>query len=163
MDGTVVFARWRQCAPHLIHAPLSSPESTTQTASRSVQPFLHSSLQNVPILYNGPLFPLKIDPYRGEIWTLYLTFIGAIWARHLDWFSRFLQSSPLSVPILYDGPPISTLKILLSHGKSGDWTASNTWFLGLIRVLSRNCISMGLAVFAELTTVTDWQTTLLGL
>ena len=44
-----------------------SRESTSQTASRSVQPFLHSSAQRVPILYNGrPLcaskLPLRMDP-----------------------------------------------------------------------------------------------------
>jgi len=33
--------------PHLIHASLGPPESKTQTASRSVQPFLHSSCQSV--------------------------------------------------------------------------------------------------------------------
>ena len=96
MDGSVVFARWRQCVshliqcflgstqvhiqngisigsavfaqltagsshslqwtaispqksfpgesgPHLIHDSLGLPESTTQTVSRSVQPFLHGS------------------------------------------------------------------------------------------------------------------------
>jgi len=32
---------------HIINASLSSPESITQTASRSVQPFLYSSRQNV--------------------------------------------------------------------------------------------------------------------
>jgi len=58
MDGSVVFARWRQYAPHLIHASLGPPESKSQTASRSVQPFLCSSRQSVPILYNGPPFTL---------------------------------------------------------------------------------------------------------
>jgi len=33
--------------PHVTHASLSRPESTTQTASRSVQPFLHSSRHNL--------------------------------------------------------------------------------------------------------------------
>jgi len=33
--------------PHVTHASLGPPESTTQTASRSVQPFLHSSRQSV--------------------------------------------------------------------------------------------------------------------
>jgi len=51
----VVFARWRQCASHVTHAFFGPPESTTQTASRSVQPFLHSSRQSVapacPFLY----------------------------------------------------------------------------------------------------------------
>jgi len=55
-DGSVVFARLRQCAPHLIHFSL-----TSQIASPSVKPFLHSSREKVPILYNGPpLFPFKI-------------------------------------------------------------------------------------------------------
>ena len=39
MDASIVFARWRQCAPHIIHASLDPPESTSQTGSRSVQPF----------------------------------------------------------------------------------------------------------------------------
>jgi len=30
--------------PHLIHGPFSPPMSSTQTASRSVQPFLQGSL-----------------------------------------------------------------------------------------------------------------------
>jgi len=41
------------------HASFSPPKSTTQTANQSVEPFLHSSQQKVPILYNGRLFPLK--------------------------------------------------------------------------------------------------------
>ena len=39
----------------------------------------------------------------------------------------------------------------------------NTWFLGSSRVLNPNRISFGSVAFAGLTTVTDWQTTLLGL
>jgi len=45
MDGSVVFARTLcQCAPYLIHASLGPPESTTETASGSLQPFLQGSL-----------------------------------------------------------------------------------------------------------------------
>jgi len=36
---------------------LGPPESITQRARRSVQPFLHSSLQSDPILYNEPPVP----------------------------------------------------------------------------------------------------------
>ena len=43
-----------QSGPRLIHASLGSPESITQMASRSVQPFLHRSSQSVAILYNEP-------------------------------------------------------------------------------------------------------------
>ena len=57
-DGSVVLARWRQCA--LSFVSFGPAESTSQTANRSVQPCLHSSRQNVPILYNGRPFPKKI-------------------------------------------------------------------------------------------------------
>jgi len=56
MNGSIVFARWRQCAPPF-NKFLNPPQSTSVTSSRSVQPFLHSSLQRVPILYNGPPIP----------------------------------------------------------------------------------------------------------
>jgi len=48
------FSRICQLHSHLIHASLDPPESTSQTESQSVQPFLHSSWQAVPILHNGP-------------------------------------------------------------------------------------------------------------
>ena len=35
---------WRDLDPHLIHGSMDPPESSTQTASRSVQPFLQGSL-----------------------------------------------------------------------------------------------------------------------
>ena len=41
-------------------ASFGPPESTTETANRSVQPFLHSSRQKVSILYNGQPFPPKL-------------------------------------------------------------------------------------------------------
>jgi len=40
---------------HVIHASRGSPESITEMASQSVQPFLHRSRQCVIILYNGLL------------------------------------------------------------------------------------------------------------
>ena len=50
------------------HASFSQPDSTTQTANRSVQPFLHSWRQNVPILYNGmPLSPSKLPLHIGDL------------------------------------------------------------------------------------------------
>jgi len=60
---SVVFARLRQCAPPAPYetCSLGPPESIPQTESRSVQQFLHSSWQKVPILYNGPpLSPSKL-------------------------------------------------------------------------------------------------------
>jgi len=43
MDGSIVFVRWRQCDLRLTHASMHPPESRSQTASRSVQPFLQGS------------------------------------------------------------------------------------------------------------------------
>jgi len=54
---------------HLTHDSLGPSKPKTQTASRSVQPFLHSSPQSVPILHNGtPLSPSKL-PLPMGIWT----------------------------------------------------------------------------------------------
>ena len=64
----MVFARLRQSAARLcIHASLDlrafldPTESTSQTESRSVQPFLHSSRQGVM----GHPVPVNISPLRG--------------------------------------------------------------------------------------------------
>ena len=68
----------RGTEPHLIRDSLGLPESSTQTGSRSFQPFLHRYLQIVLILYNGtPLPPSKLFlPLR--MWTPYRTeFLGS--------------------------------------------------------------------------------------
>jgi len=54
--------------PRLIYGSLDSPVSAAQIASRSVQPYLHSSRQNIRILYNGPpLSPLKLPLRMGDL------------------------------------------------------------------------------------------------
>jgi len=55
--------------PHLIRGSLGAPESSAQTASRSVQPFLHISPQSVPILNNGPPFHPQNCLFPWGIWT----------------------------------------------------------------------------------------------
>jgi len=49
-------------------ASFGPPESTTQRANRSLQLFLHSWRNKVPILYNGCPFPQKLSIPMG-IWT----------------------------------------------------------------------------------------------
>jgi len=44
-------------------ASLGPPASTTEMANRSVQPFLHSSRQKIPMLYNGRPFPPKLHHF----------------------------------------------------------------------------------------------------
>ena len=56
------------CGPHLTHDSLGPSKPTTQMASRSVQPFLHSCPQSVPMLYNGmPFPPSKVPPPMGDL------------------------------------------------------------------------------------------------
>jgi len=50
--------------PHLIHASLGPPESITQTASRSVQPFMQFTSECRQAC-RGMSFPLKIAPPHG--------------------------------------------------------------------------------------------------
>jgi len=42
-------------------------ESTTQTANQLAQPFLHSSQQKVPILYNGRPYPPELSLPMGDL------------------------------------------------------------------------------------------------
>jgi len=56
--------------PHLLHASVGPPECTSQTASRSVQPFLCSSRQRIAVSFcftiGRPCPSLKIAHTRGE-------------------------------------------------------------------------------------------------
>jgi len=49
--------------PDLTHGSLGQRDSAPQTAFLSVQPFLHSSRQSVPILHNWPPLPPKNCPF----------------------------------------------------------------------------------------------------
>ena len=148
-----MWAHWRHLMNTIELVHPSAHESTTQTANRSVQPFLHSSWQEVPILYNGRPYPPELPfPMRGS--GPHLThdslraqnpkgtsICSAVFAQliaeclyTLQWFTRFC------------------LKIAHSHG--GIWTPCNTWFLGPTRILNPNGNSVASAVFAGLASVT---------
>jgi len=106
--------------PHIICGSLGPPDSASQMASVSVQPFLHSSQQKFPILYSGrpfsPKFPL---PMAGSAPLSNTWFLGpskptnqmASWS-----VQPFLHRRPHRVPILYNGTPLPPLKIALSMG-----------------------------------------------
>jgi len=54
--------------PYLIHGSLCPPDSASKTASRLVLPFLHSSQQSVPTLYNeSPPPPEKLSFSIGDL------------------------------------------------------------------------------------------------
>jgi len=145
MNGSVVFARLCQCAPHLMYASLCPSESTTQTASPSFQPFLHSLQQSV-VGHAQParechVLSLKIAPLHRVILDPHLIrdFLDPP-ESSTQTASRlvqpFLHSWPQNVPILYSrlGRPFP-LKIAASCGGSGP--PSNAWFLGPTRVLTQ--------------------------
>jgi len=75
--------------------------------------------------------------------------------QHLHRFSRFPQLTVDSPYTLQSAAPFP-LKITFSHGGSG--SPANTWFLEPTQVHNPNSISIGSAVFAGLTTVTDRST-----
>jgi len=120
--------------------------SLTQMASRSVQPFLHSAQQTVSILHNGRPFPPTFPLPMGILQSIrHSISIGLAVCAQLKANSPYtLQLAPLSP------------KIASSHRGSGP--PSNTWFLGPTRVLHPNSISIGSAIFAGLTSVTDRET-----
>jgi len=74
-------------------------------------------------------------------------------------FSRFCTDDRMVSLCFTMGRPSSKLPLPIGEGVL---TQSNTWFLGHTRVLNPNGISIGSAIFAGLTSVTDRQTTLLG-
>jgi len=162
MDGSIVFARWRQCAPYVTHAYLGPPESKSQTAPRSVQPLLHSSQQTVPILHNGALPPNIAHSY-GDLDLVPTLFLGPTRVQDTNGisigsvvFARFMAERPFRLQWAAPFPKIApscggNLDPHLIHETLGLTESS-------IQTASR---SVG-ATFAGLTTVTDRQTTLLG-
>jgi len=75
--------------------------------------------------------------------------------RHLDRFCR-ICADDRRVSLYFTMGRHFPLKIAPSHG--GIWTPSNTWFPGPTRVPNPNYISIGSAVCAGLTSVTDRPT-----
>ena len=80
---------WAQPGKYnLTYASLGPPKSTTQTANRSVQPFLHSSRQSV----GHVLFPCNC-PFAWGIWapsnTIPWAHLSPQPKQHLDRFSHF--------------------------------------------------------------------------
>jgi len=95
LDGSVIFTRLHQCAPHVTRASLGPPESTTQTASRSVQSLLHGLQQSVvrhtracPSAKNRLLAWGSLDPRKCMVAWAHLT-VNPKW--HLDRFIHFAQ------------------------------------------------------------------------
>ena len=139
MDGSVVFARWRQPPGEYdwTCASFGPPESTTQMANRSVQPFLHSSQQSVvrhigatwQILLNMSFFgPTKTQTTNRSVQPLLHS------SRQSPYTVKWASLSPKTAP---------------SHW--GSRPPYNSWFLGPAWAHNPNAISIGSAVFEQIT------------
>jgi len=148
--------RWRQYAPHPIHASLGIPSPQPK---RHLDRFSHfctahgrASLYFIigRLLTHGGPGPHLIHDSLGVSEPTTQT------ASRLN--QPFLHSSAQGVRILYNGPPLGPSKLPLPMGDLDP--SSKTRFFGPTRVLNSNGISIGSAVFAELITVTDREITL---
>jgi len=141
-----------------ICASFSSLKPTTQTANRSLKLSLHCSRQKVPIIYNGRPYPPELPPQMADL-DAHVTHALGPCEPTTQTAPRSLQLClhkwPRSVRILHNCLPVSPLKIAPSH--VGIWTSCNMWFIGPTRVWNPNGNLIASAVFAWLTSVTDWQ------
>jgi len=125
-DGNVSFHKGTLAPPGEYDwtcASFSPLESTTDMANGSVQPFLHSLRQKVPILRNGRPYPPEL-PLPMGIWTSLVTHDAFGPCESTTQMApRSVQPSlhrwSRSVSILYNGLPISPSKLPLSMLASG--------------------------------------------
>jgi len=118
-DGNVSFHKGTLAPPGeydwTLH-PSAPLESTTDTANGSVQPFLHSLRQKVPILYNGHPYPPELPLPMGDLDLPCNTMLSAHTSPqpkwHLDRFSRLCADNQ-SVSILYNTLPVFPSKLPL--------------------------------------------------
>ena len=141
MDDSMVFARWHHCAPHLIHVLVGPHESKSQTASRSVHPFLHSSQKNRYTLQRAASFcPLKFPLSMGDL-DIHLIHGSLGQPKSLTQTGSrsvqlFLHSSSQSVPILYNGPTLPPQNFpfprgmdMAPHDSVGHLSPQPKWYL----------------------------------
>jgi len=161
-DGNVSFHKGTLAPPGKYDwtcASFGPLESTTERANGSVQLFLHSLRQKLPILYNGHPCPPEL-PFPMGIWTSHVTHdaFGPCEST-TQTAPRSVQSSlhrwPRSVSILYNGLPVSLSKLPLPMLASGPHVICGS--LGPPESRTQMATWSFQPVFAGLTNVTDWQ------
>jgi len=161
MDGSIVFARWRQCAlpwghigatwqiqlnlcflrPTRVHNPNGKSIGLAIFAQLTAEsPY---TLQCTPLSPKWPLFTgdLKPQPTHDSMSPSKPINQTASWS-----VQPFLHRRLQSVPILYNMMLLLPSKLPLAIRRWGP--QSNTWFLGPTRVLNPNGISIASAIFA---------------
>jgi len=130
-----------------MHDSLGPPESKSQTASLSVQPFLHSSRQSV-VGDVGACSSPQNCPFHGYLNTHLAHRSSGLPYSASQPASRsgqpFMHNySRQKIHILYNGP----LHPEIAHSHGGSEPTSNTLRRGHTRVKNPNGISIGSAVF----------------
>jgi len=136
---------------------ITSDLLSAESISRNVLPWAHlspePSWQKVPILYNGSPFPPKIAIPMDPVCYM------VSWAHpspkpkwHLNLFSHYCTDDCRVSLCFTMGSPFLPQNCLFPWGSG---PPSKLWFPGPTRVLNPNSISIGSAVFAGLTSVTD--------
>jgi len=145
MDGSIVFARWRQCAPPC-NASMGPPERVHNPNGISIDSAIFALLTaECRRACPGMSFPLKIAYSHGAIWTPSNTW--------------FLGPTRVKIPNGISIDAIVFTQLTLERPYTLQWapqncpfacgicTPSNTWFVGPARVLNLNSISIGSAIF----------------
>jgi len=133
-----------------------------QMANRLVKAVLQRSRQCRYTSQRATPFPLKITLSHGRPGppsnTIPWAHLNPQPKRHLDWSRRFCTDD-CTVFLCFTMGCLFPLKI--APFREGSGPRSKTWFSGPIQVLNPNGISIGSAVSARLTSLTDRQTMLL--
>ena len=111
-------------------------ESTTETANGSVQPFLHSSLQKVPVLYNGRPYPPELSLPMRDCIVFFLLMVSLL---------HYLAIQPSRLQVC-----CNKISCQLSVVRDLDLPC-NTWCFRPMRAHNPNDTSIGSAVFAQMT------------
>ena len=132
---------------------MGPPESITQTAAPSIQPFLYSSRQ-CRLACPGMSFSLKMSLRTGYLYPFICKPTRILNPSGILIGSQLTAGRPYRPTLQW--AVIFPSKFTPSH--DGIWTACNTRFLGPTRVQSPICISIGSAVLQEVTAVTHRST-----
>jgi len=166
-DGSIIFARWHQCALPYGHIGATwlmqlnlcflRPTWVYNQNGKSIGSAVSAQLTaECPYTLQWATLSPKIAPSHGgsrspsNSW-----FLGPVWAHKPNGIkigSAILAQVTTECPYTLKWAAFP-LKIAPSHG--GSWPQSNTWFPGPTWVFNLHCISIGSTIFVGLTNVTD--------
>jgi len=171
MDGSLVFTRWHQCALRCGHNGTTwrirlnlclfrPTEYTTKWQISRFSCFCTTHGRESLYFTIGDPFPQNCPFSWGDLDPIWFIIHDSLASpspqskQHLDRLSCFFTQVTAECPytLQSDAPPPSKLPLPI---RDLEWPQSNIWFPGPTQVLNPSGISIGSAVFAGLTSVTD--------